>query len=153
MLAAIGRHRLAALRCFLLRTHSQAPLVVPCVRSPTSNGKRHEQVETSVISQCCAAAWKTEMVWQATNCSRISEVGSYPPILGKITTSPAICATKGQRRGSFRAIHFRNGNHPGQVLFFGSMGNVCRCPVLTPLRMLMVCISRSGSREECALVR
>src|SRR5260221_967185 len=69
-----------------------------------------------------------EIVCQVRNYVKIFEIGSPLPILGKITTSPAIRAMKGQRRGSFRAIHSRNGHHPDQVLFSGYMGNVSRCP-------------------------
>src|SRR5579863_4310512 len=71
-----------------------------------------------------------EIACQVINYCKISEIGSPLPILGKITTSPAIRAMKEQRHGSFRAIPSRNGNHPGQALFSGYMGNVSRCPAL-----------------------
>src|SRR5260221_8841178 len=71
-----------------------------------------------------------EIAFQVTNYCKIFEIGSPLPILGKITTSPDIRAMKGQRRGSFRAIHSWNGNHLDQLLFSGYMGNVSRCPAL-----------------------
>src|SRR5260221_841482 len=69
-----------------------------------------------------------EIACQVTNYCKIFESGSPLPILGKITTSPAIRAMKGQRRGSFKAIYSRNGNHPCQGLSSGYMGNVRRFP-------------------------
>jgi hypothetical protein len=45
-----------------------------------------------------------ENACQVTNYCKISGIGSPLPILGKITTSPAIRALKGQRRGSFSIL-------------------------------------------------
>ena len=71
------------------------------------------------------------MVWQATSCGKIFEVGFPHLILGKITMWPAIRVTKEQQHGSFGAMHSRNGDHPAsQVLSYGSTGNVSRFPVI-----------------------
>jgi hypothetical protein len=64
------------------------------------------------------------MVLQVISYSKIFEVGSPHPILGKITTLPVTRITKGPRSGSFRAKHSRNGNRPGLILFYGFMGSV-----------------------------
>src|SRR5260221_7304711 len=71
-----------------------------------------------------------EIVCQVRNYGKIFEIGCPLPILGKIITSLATRAMKRQRRGSLRAIHSWNGNHPDRVLFSGYMGNVSRCPAL-----------------------
>jgi hypothetical protein len=71
-----------------------------------------------------------EIACQVTNYCKIFGIGSPLPIPGKITTSPVIRAMKGQRCGSYRAMYSQNGNHPGQVLSSGYMGNVSRCPGL-----------------------
>jgi len=71
------------------------------------------------------------MVWQATSCGKIFEVGFPHLILGKTITSPAIRVTKELQHGSFGAMHSRNGNHPAsQALSYGSTGNVSRCPAI-----------------------
>ena len=70
-----------------------------------------------------------ETAYQVRNYCKIFEIGSLLPILGKIKISPAICAMKGQQRGSLRAIHSLNGFHPGQVHFSGYMGNVSLFPL------------------------
>jgi hypothetical protein len=72
-----------------------------------------------------------EIAYQVINYCKTSKIGSPLPILGKTTTLPSIRAMKGQRRGSFRAIHSWNGNHPGQVHSSGYMGNVSHCPALS----------------------
>ena len=71
-----------------------------------------------------------ETAYQVTNYCKIFEIGSPLPTLGKIIISPVICVMKGQQRGSLRAIHSLNGNHPGQVHFSGYMGNVRLFPAL-----------------------
>src|SRR5712691_10653333 len=94
-----------------------------------------------------------EIAFQVINYCKIFEIGSPLPILGKVTTWPAIRAMKGQRRGSFTAIRTRNGNHPGQALFSGYTGKVSRCPALYLPPMLTVFLCLSRSRKKCALVR
>ena len=68
-----------------------------------------------------------EIDFQVISYCKIFEFGSPLRILGKTTTLPAIRAMKGQQHGSFGVIPFRNGNHPGQALSSGYMGNVSRC--------------------------
>ena len=90
-------------------------------------------------------------VLQVTMCSNIFEIGSLPPIHGKITTSLADRGTAGLGCGSFKVTRCQNGGHPDP--FDGSMGNVSCRPALILLQRLMDFPFHSWRREECTLVR
>jgi hypothetical protein len=110
------------------------------------------KLKRQLFPHVAISAGITEIVWQVTSCSKIFEVGSLPPIHGKITTLPADRGTVGLGRGSFKATCSQNGRHLDQIPFYGFTGNVSCCPTLTHSR-LMVFPFRSGRREECTLVR
>jgi hypothetical protein len=110
------------------------------------------KLKRQLFPHVAISAGITEIVWQVTSCSKIFEIGSLPPIHGKITTLPVGLGTLGPGRGSFKATCSQNGRPLDQIPFYGSMGNVSCRPALTHSR-LMVFPFRSGRRKECTLVR
>ncbi len=82
----------------------------------------------------------------------IFEVGSLPPIHGKITISPRNRDTVGLEHGLFKETRSQNGKHLERVRFYGSMGKVSRCLALTLFYRLMIFPFRSGRRKECTMV-
>ena len=70
------------------------------------------------------ADWRTLKLLQAISCSRTFGLGSPRQTHGKTT---ALCTNHtivGPQHGLFMATHSLNGNHPVQVLYYGSMENV-----------------------------
>ena len=81
-------------------------------------------------------------------------IGSLPPIHGKIITSRMDRDTSGLGHGSFKVTRSQNGKHLDRVHYFGFMGNV-GCPwalILCRDLALMVSPFRSWGRQECPLV-
>jgi hypothetical protein len=81
------------------------------------------------------------------------KVGSAPQILGRITASPANCATKGLLRGSLVAVRSQNGEYLVRVPTYGFMGNVRCCASIYTFAEADLFPSYSGCREGNPLVR
>ena len=67
---------------------------------------------------------------QAKNCSKTSERGSLPQILGRIITLHANLNTAEPEDGGFMVKLFQSGNILAQVHFCGYMGCVSVCAVI-----------------------
>ena len=73
------------------------------------------------------------------------EVGSAPQILGRITSPPAICATKGLLRGSLVAVCSQGGEDLVRVPTYGFMGNVRCCASIYTLQRLSTFLLIAGT--------
>jgi hypothetical protein len=68
----------------------------------------------------------TEILWQVTSYREIFNVGSLPPIHGKITTLPRNHGTVVLGHGSFKVTRSQSGGTPDRAHYYGSMENVGR---------------------------
>ena len=92
------------------------------------------------------------MLWQVTSCQIGFEIGSLPPILGKISTSPANRDIAILGRGSLRVTPCQSGRLLDIVPYYGLTGNVSCCSALTFPQRLTVFTFRSGRWQERPLV-
>ena len=100
------------------------------------------------------ADWVVEIVLQVTSYRAMFKPGCHLPTLGKTITSPADHTTAERRNGSFRETHSQHGRRlPIQVLFYGSMENVCSYLVFFSRRTETDSLFCSGCGKEHLMVR
>src|SRR5260221_8725796 len=93
-----------------------------------------------------------EIAFQVTNYCKIFEIGSPLPILGKITTSPAIRAiSEGTATWFVQGDTFSEWKSSGPSSLLWIHGKSQSLPCATPSPMLTVFLCLSRSREKCSL--